>query len=74
MEKASTTGAKSRGPVSVTEPGAEMSPIFSVTAVRREVVSPFPVSWNCAAMTAICPSRAVSILQVDRKDDIPVAS
>jgi hypothetical protein len=37
-------GAKSRGPVSVTDPGAKMSPIFSVTEVRREVVSPFSVS------------------------------
>lgn len=61
FERTSTRGAKSNGPVSVTEPGAEMAPIFSTTDVRREVVSPVSESWNCAAMTAMAPSVFVLV-------------
>ena len=60
-------GAKSMDPVSVKDPGAEMSPIFSVIEVR-EVVSPFSISYNCAAITAICPSDTVSTMQFPRRE------
>lgn len=56
LDRMSTRGAKSKGPVSVTEPGAEIAPMFSTTEVRREVVSPVSESWNCTAMTAMAPS------------------
>ena len=56
LERTSTRGAKSRAPVSVTVPGVEILPMFSMTEVRRGVVSPVSVIWNWAAMTAIFPS------------------
>jgi succinate dehydrogenase/fumarate reductase-like Fe-S protein len=61
-------GAKSMDSVSVTDRGWEMSPIFSVIELRREIVSPFSFSYNCAAMTAICPSDTVSTMQFPRRE------
>ena len=46
-----TKDVKSSAPVSVTEPGLETAPMFSITDVRIEVVSPDPLSWKGTAMT-----------------------